>query len=76
LRCEKIDDSPTSSVSGFSSSASPDEGTSSTLTTASGFSTTISGVAFLVGEGDFEREAEDISVEQNTRGGDMGRGGV
>jgi len=70
------DNSPTSSVSGFSSSTSPDEGTSSTLTTASGFSTTISGVAFLVGEGDFEREAEDISVEQDTRNGDRGRGTV
>ena len=46
------------------------------MTTASDFSTTTSGVAFLVGEGDFEREAEDISVEQNTRGGDRGRGRV
>jgi hypothetical protein len=68
------DDSPTSLVSGFSSSAPPDEATSSTLTVASGLSTTISGVTFLVGEGDFEREAEDISVDQGTRGGDMGRG--
>jgi hypothetical protein len=65
---QEKDDSPTSLVSGFSSSAPPDEATSSTLTVASGLSTTISGVAFLVGEGDFEREAEDISVEQNTRG--------
>jgi len=58
---KKKDDSPTSLVSGFSSSAPPDEATSSTLTVASGLSTTISGVTFLVGEGDFEREAEDIS---------------
>ena len=75
MRKEK-DDSPTSLVSGFSSSAPPDEATSSTLTVASGLSTTISGVAFLVGEGDFEREAEDISVGQNTRDGDIGRGWV
>jgi hypothetical protein len=59
---EEKDDSPTSLVSGFSSSAPPDEATSSTLTVASGLSTTISGVAFLAGEGDLEREAEDISV--------------
>jgi hypothetical protein len=71
---QEKDDSPTSLVSGFSSSAPPDEATSSTLTVASGLSTTISGVAFLVGEGDFEREAEDISIGQNTRGGVMGCG--
>jgi hypothetical protein len=65
---QEKDDSPTSLVSGFSSSAPPDEATSSTLTVASGLSITISGVAFLVGEGDFEREAEDISIGQNTRG--------
>jgi len=66
MRKEK-NDSPTSLVSGFSSSAPPDEATSSTLTVASGLSATTSGVAFLIGEGDFEREAEDISVEQNKR---------
>jgi hypothetical protein len=73
---QEKDDSPTSLVSGFSSSAPPDEATSSTLTVASGLSTTISGVAFLVGEGDFEREAEDISGGQKTRDGDIGRGWV
>jgi len=43
---EEKEDSPTSLVSGFSSSAPPDEATSSTLTVASGLSTTISGVTF------------------------------
>lgn len=69
---EKDGYSPTSLVSGFSSSTLPDDGTFSTLTVASALSITISGVTFLVGEGDFEREAEDMSVEQGTPGG-MGR---
>lgn len=58
--------SPTSLVSGFSSSTLPDEGTFSTLTVASALSITISGVTFLVGEGDLEREAEEVSDGQET----------
>ena len=69
---EKEDYSPTSLVSGFSSALS-DEGTSLTSTVASAFSTTISGVAFFIGEGDFERGPGIVSSGQET-GGDTSTG--
>jgi hypothetical protein len=66
-RKRKVNDdySPTSLVSGFSS-ALADDGTSLTSTVASAFLITISGVAFLVGEGDFERGPGFISSDLST----------
>jgi hypothetical protein len=66
--------SPVISLGSGFSSASPDEGTSSTLTLASGFSMTISGVTFLVGEGDFERGAVAVNSGQGEGGVEVSAG--